>query len=52
MKVLCVDTVKDSYTKNGKKAKMPPIYIGTYYNVVGNINWLFKGRNWLLYELE
>lgn len=52
MKVLCIDTIKQCYTKKGKKSTMPPVYIGNYYTVVGRMNWFHNGKDWLLYELE
>lgn len=51
MTVLCVDEIHESLTCYGKKATMPPVYVGNYYNVVDKVEWRFMGKTWLLYEL-
>lgn len=52
MKVICVDTVKGSFTSSGKKTDMPPVYVGNEYNVVDKKSRSFKGKTWVLYELD
>jgi hypothetical protein len=51
MKVLCVDTPAHSYTIQGVKATIPPIYVGNEYTVVDIVNWHFRGKDWVVYEL-